>query len=735
MMKQALLGAALMILVCILPLVTQAQDVLLNLPLTDTVRVADYDDGIFVAGTEDGKLYVLDEAGNYAVTDLGAGRVNDIRIERPYIAVAAGSTVVELRLGSLTPQELWRKTFNIWNDYAEEISSLDLSEDGNYVAYFACASNTYNSGELGEVGVLAGGVGGGTIIDNEFTDGSAAINYWLDATGDMSRIATSQPFTDGVDYFGYEAGTALYHFDGSNLEFQWWTLQEVHYEVTEVRVSENKDYVAAATSSGTFMWLLRMSNGDSLASYESQCKEQFACDGDDNLNYVIGSNKSCECGFGCSPCPCPPYDWFILNNDGGAGYSVALSGTMTDPIDDLDATSDGSYFAFGSKGGDYVVLGRHSSITQELSGNVGAEIDAVELGHCGTLLLGGDQFLKLLRFAAGHNVVYVNIDWAGEPCGADLGTGIHGEPIVRCCNGFDNIPDAHAAVAVGGTIITYDGTYYPPGLVVTKDGITIQAGSRPVIDGGGDVGFHIRADNVTVIGYEFTNCLWALVIGPDPLGGPITGFAAHYCYFNDNINDWAMEVEWHPGLIDAELNYWDSCTGPTHPDNPGGRGEIIQVNDFSASVDYVPWLHPCAATWGDTCLDHNLVGDAEDFLMGSGVPDQDLYAVGFYNPGGEARLTSVSFQWYDPGEVDLYVYLGPEGTCPVCLSEDGGPMLADFALDTIASGSFIGNWEWETVGLEDGPCIQIPAKSCFYVVWKMREGMDRPRILADAGHD
>ncbi|UCE17763.1 MAG: hypothetical protein JSV84_12890, partial [Gemmatimonadota bacterium] len=143
-----------------------------------------------------------------------------------------------------------------------------------------------------------------------------------------------------------------------------------------------------------------------------------------------------------------------------------------------------------------------------------------------------------------------------------------------------------------------------------------------------------------------------------------------------------------------------------------------------------------AVGWGDTCLDHNLIGQADDFLVGSNpqIADQDTYAVGFYNFGGEARLTSISFQWYDPGSVNLSVHLGPEGVCPPCVPLGLGESPLGAPLAGFDSGSIIGNWNWETVDLGDGPCIQIPAKRCFYIVWTMKAGRDRPRILGDAGH-
>ncbi|UCE19258.1 MAG: hypothetical protein JSV84_02600, partial [Gemmatimonadota bacterium] len=139
-----------------------------------------------------------------------------------------------------------------------------------------------------------------------------------------------------------------------------------------------------------------------------------------------------------------------------------------------------------------------------------------------------------------------------------------------------------------------------------------------------------------------------------------------------------------------------------------------------------------AVAWGDTCMDHVGEDDPEDYMIGSSLPDQDLYAVSFYNPKGEAKLASISFQWYDPGSIDLWIYQGCEESCSPC--EPLGPGESPFSkmLGKIGAGDFIGNWEWERVELEQ--CIQIPAKSCFFVVWKMLDGADRPRILGDVGH-
>jgi hypothetical protein len=39
--------------------------------------------------------------------------------------------------------------------------------------------------------------------------------------------------------------------------------------------------------------------------------------------------------------------------------------------------------------------------------------------------------------------------------------------------------------------------------------------------------------------------------------------------------------------IDAELNWWGSATGPTHPNNPGGTGDLVV--DDGDGIDYDPF--------------------------------------------------------------------------------------------------------------------------------------------------
>jgi len=381
-------------IVAAMPLSASAREPveILQLDIPDTARVVDYDDGIYVVGTSGGSLYVINEAGEYTVTALGAGSINDVRIESPFIAVAAGTTVIELQLSlpDLTPTELWRTTLSDWR----EVVSTDLSEDGDYVCYLARRTTSYDN--AGEVGVLGGGAGGGSLISRLYASGWYICNWWLDATGDMEYIAASQPMSGCC----YKVGVALYQFDGSTLTMNWWKHLIPRYETTEVRISEAKDYVAVATSSGTWMKLLSISDGAILWGHETPGKEQFAVAGDDNLNYVIGATQASlpDPGF-------PPYPWFVLKNLGTSGYEVLAQGTMVGPINDLDSNHDASLLAFGSDAGEFLLLSRsNDTIETVFDASAPGLIDAIEIGDC-TLLVGGEGFIKLYGL-----VIEVEID-------------------------------------------------------------------------------------------------------------------------------------------------------------------------------------------------------------------------------------------------------------------------------------------------------------------------------------
>lgn len=344
-----------------------------RLNILGTASVAFFKGNIHVVGTTTGELYVLNEIGQYTFVKLSASPIKDVRVASPFIVVATGNEVIKLKLTDIGPsvEELWRKAIPAgWLG----IVSVDISSDGNYIAYLA----HYDS-----VGVLDSE---GNIIASHSIVGSW-IAHWLDATDDMEYIAITAEV--GPYYWGENTGVELYRFDRitNTLENIWSVPLIYRYETTEVRISENKDYIAVATSSGTVMNLLRLSDGAILWSYDAG-QEQFAVGGDENLKYVIGGTQ-----YDYWVSPTPPYKWFLLHNLGEKGYKLLIEGTMTGSVNDLDATLDGRYFAFGSDAGEFILLEKKgTSIEPVLSGNVRRLIDAIGIGSK-TLLVGGEGFI------------------------------------------------------------------------------------------------------------------------------------------------------------------------------------------------------------------------------------------------------------------------------------------------------------------------------------------------------
>lgn len=93
-------------------------------------------------------------------------------------------------------------------------------------------------------------------------------------------------------------------------------------------------------------------------------------------------------------------------------------------------------------------------------------------------------------------------------------------------------------------------------------------------------------DNLTVLNNDLSGGQGHGIRLTNFIGGPNTGVLIH----QNNIEVYALngltvDVGSHVGTVDAECNWWDSPTGPTNANNPGGTGEEV-VGD----ADFTPWL-------------------------------------------------------------------------------------------------------------------------------------------------
>ena len=242
------------------------------------------------------------------------------------------------------------------------LCSVDVSEDGELIAFLSKA----RVGIIDRIELS---------IVERILQGHTEATHWLDATSDLEYIAISvEPCPPGPG--SLQSGVELYRFDGVNLQCMWGTQLFSGYAESEVRISEDKKYVAV--TNGTALTVLDLSTGGVLWSYDAGA-EQFACDGDENLEYIIGATQTA------------PYKYFVLKNLGNS-YQLLTEGSMSGSINDLDSKPDGSYFAFGSDAGEYILINRTSDTTVEtvFEGNVGERIESIEIGNS-TLLVGSRE--------------------------------------------------------------------------------------------------------------------------------------------------------------------------------------------------------------------------------------------------------------------------------------------------------------------------------------------------------
>ncbi len=91
--------------------------------------------------------------------------------------------------------------------------------------------------------------------------------------------------------------------------------------------------------------------------------------------------------------------------------------------------------------------------------------------------------------------------------------------------------------------------------------------------------------NTSIIGNQITQCdmsFW----GRTGYYGGSTAYPSATALHNNSFTDNAQGFVWEGAtLLNAEYNWWGDPTGPTHPDNPGGKGDNVTGN-----VDFTPWL-------------------------------------------------------------------------------------------------------------------------------------------------
>jgi PGF-pre-PGF domain-containing protein len=174
---------------------------------------------------------------------------------------------------------------------------------------------------------------------------------------------------------------------------------------------------------------------------------------------------------------------------------------------------------------------------------------------------------------------------------------------------FKNLTRAISKVTDNVTIRVDPGTY-KENLTIDKPLTLIANGSKkPVIDASELIGINISANFTTIRNLQITNCSKGIEL--NATAGTILHNITiernnfYNCsaaiFSNASFDNNTMNVRYNKFLgdnitmgmnftnaleeINATLNYWGSITGPTHDDNPVGRGINVSEN-----VIFSPWI-------------------------------------------------------------------------------------------------------------------------------------------------
>ncbi len=138
------------------------------------------------------------------------------------------------------------------------------------------------------------------------------------------------------------------------------------------------------------------------------------------------------------------------------------------------------------------------------------------------------------------------------------------------------------------TVVRYGGMFPQPVTGIENDGGLVTVDHSQLTLNGFD-GFVHNAGTSTITNSEFANhTFYGIVV--NGFGG---GFTMHDSTIHDNGQYGLYNLD--TVFIDATNNYWGSPTGPTHPSNPGGTGQVV-----SGTATVVPFL-TCDPLLGVSC--------------------------------------------------------------------------------------------------------------------------------------
>lgn len=107
--------------------------------------------------------------------------------------------------------------------------------------------------------------------------------------------------------------------------------------------------------------------------------------------------------------------------------------------------------------------------------------------------------------------------------------------------------------------------------------------------------------NITINGNTLLNGVRGIRVDNPFAIGPNSGVVANQnCIQGNTLAGLQLDPGGHPGVLNAQSNWWGHPSGPMHPTNPTGMGDRVIDSPPTDVVDFTPWLttptaSPCPA--------------------------------------------------------------------------------------------------------------------------------------------
>ncbi len=291
------------------------------------------------------------------------------------------------------------------------------------------------------------------------------------------------------------------------------------------------------------------------------------------------------------------------DNSPSTGIHVSASDDVT--VENTGASGNGSFGVDLSSGGDIVVRNvkadGNSSTGIRTSGPGDATIDPTSASNNGSLGLdissGGTVRVSGVT-ADGNAATGIHTSGPGDHAvesssasdngshGVEISSG--GDVLLRDVEADDNVATGIRTSGPGNHTVdpssaSGNGAH---GVEISNSGLVTISALTAV---GNTAGTGVKVSTATGLSLSLSDVRKNLV-GVEISGPPGENYEVRCNNIADN-SDTGLDSA-TPGTVAAESNWWGAATGPTHPNNPGGTGDLVQdgTNGGAGAVDFSPFL-------------------------------------------------------------------------------------------------------------------------------------------------